>query len=66
MHKIRLFYSIGTEFSHNGINLNRFYTVKTLFDTIETASDKIRTVSKQLEDDIGRELSEILRSIVSK
>jgi len=37
-----------------------------LFDTIETASDKIRTVSKQLEDDIGRELSEILGSIVSK
>ena len=48
------------------MNLNRFDTVKKLFDTIETASDKVRTIVKNLEDTIGKELSEILGSIASK
>ncbi len=48
------------------MELNRFDTVKTLFDTIETASDKVRTIVKNLEDTVGKELSEILGSIASK
>lgn len=46
--------------------ISELRTIKIQCRNIETASDKIRTVSKQLEDDIGRELSEILGSIASK
>jgi len=46
--------------------ISELRTIKIQCRNIETASDKIRTVSKQLEDTIGRELSEILGSIVSK
>lgn len=46
--------------------ISELRTIKIQCRNIETASDKIRTVSKQLEDDIGRELSEILGSINSK
>ena len=40
--------------------------IKTQCTNIETASDKVRTIVKNLEDTIGKELSEILSSIASK
>jgi len=40
--------------------------IKTQCTNIETASDKVRTIVKNLEDTIGKELSEILGSIASK
>ena len=40
--------------------------IKTQCTNIETASDKVRTIVKNLEDIIGKELSEILGSIASK
>ena len=46
--------------------ISELRTIKTQCTNIETASDKIRTISKNLEDTIGRELSEILGSIASK
>lgn len=46
--------------------ISELKTIKTQCTNIETASDKIRTISKNLEDTIGRELSEILGSIASK
>lgn len=62
---------IDAGFIHNKITkiqhkISELRTIKTQCRNIETASDKIWTVSKQLEDDVGRELSEILGSIVSK
>ncbi len=46
--------------------LTELRTIKTQCTNIMTASDKIKTIAKELEDEIGMELSEILGSITSK
>ena len=62
---------VDAEFIQNKITkiqnkLNELRTIKTQCTNIMTASDKIKTISKELEDEIGMELSEILGSITSK
>lgn len=46
--------------------ISELRTIRTQCTNIETSSDKIRTIVKYLEENIGRELSEILGSISSK
>ncbi len=46
--------------------LGELRSIKTQCTTIMTASDKIKTISKELEDEIGMELNEILGTISSK
>ena len=62
---------VDAEFIQNKITkiqnkLNELRTIKTQCTNIMTASDKIKTISKELEEEIGMELSEILGSITSK
>jgi len=46
--------------------ISELRTIKTQCSNIEISSDKIRTIAKYLEDEIGRELSDILGSIKIK
>jgi hypothetical protein len=62
---------VNAEFIQNRITkiqnkLTELRTIKTQCTNILTASDKIKTIAKELEDEIGMELSEILGSITSK
>jgi len=62
---------VNVEFVQNRIEriqrkLGELSAIKTECTNIETASDKIRTITTELIDNIGRELSEILGNISPK
>jgi hypothetical protein len=62
---------VNAEFVQNKITkiqnkMKELRTIKTQCTNIMTASDQIKTIAKELEDEIGMELSDILGSITSK